>query len=120
MALPLPPGPRYLLRKLPNLLFPLAVILVISYVSPLNIPVWLLPPVCIFSFPVNFILATKWQQYRNKRDANALGAQLPPVVEHKLPGGLDLMKELQRDKQARFPGMACEANSSYIFHSACW
>lgn len=113
-----PPGVRFILAASPRAVIPPAVVLVaarIALLRGIQVSNWTIVFACILSLPVAFILSVKWQEYRNKRDAAALGAELPPTIEYKQPGGVDLIRDMRNDKEGRFPG----ASRKQVQYSKC-
>ncbi|KAI9058872.1 cytochrome P450 monooxygenase pc-3 [Trametes sanguinea] len=94
----LPPGPRYLIAQLPNVLAPPVIIYVLAYFARaqlnLNPPAWLLAVAYILSWPVALTVRVQWHDYVNRRRARALGAVMPPAIAHRWPGSLDLLRKV--------------------------
>ena len=108
MALSLPPGPRYLLRQLPSILVPPAVtyllLQLLSTQLSLRLPSYLLVLAYTLSWPIAFTLLVQWRAWKNRRDAAARGAVIPPEVEHKLPGSVDLLVRMFRNDKTMYLG----------------
>ncbi|KAM5540778.1 hypothetical protein V8D89_005422 [Ganoderma adspersum] len=99
----LPPGPRYLLRQVPQLVLP--PLLVLGFLRILSANLSSPPPLYArvlafaLSWPLASVVLVKWRAWANRRNAAAMSAVMPEEVAHKLPGSLDLlMKMFQTDK----------------------
>ena len=99
----LPPGPRYLLRQVPQLALP--PLLVLGFLRILSTNLSSPPPLYArvlafaLSWPLASVVLVQWRAWTNKRNAAAMSAVMPEEVAHKLPGSLDLlMKMFQTDK----------------------
>lgn len=103
-----PPGIRLLLSSAPRLVLPpiLAVVLlrIYQYVADTKLAFWITPVAAILSLPIAFTMSVQWLEFRDRRAAAALGAQLPPTIEYKMPGGFDLLQDMRKDNEGRFPG----------------
>ncbi|KAI0089810.1 cytochrome P450 monooxygenase pc-3 [Irpex rosettiformis] len=104
--MPLPPGIVYLTPRLPALLVPPVSVLLagrlLSRRFGVNVPTALRLVLAVLSWPLALALHTFWSKWNNKRKAANSGAIMPPKVEYKLPGGLDLVKQYVRDREDRF------------------
>ncbi len=99
----LPPGPRYLLRQIPQLAIP--PLLAFGFLRVLSTSLSSPPPLYarvlafVLSWPLAFIVLVQWRARANRRNAAARDAVMPPSVEHKLPGSIDLLiKMFETDK----------------------
>ena len=115
----LSPGVGYILREAPRLFFPPAFVVAahaaLRALSGVSLPIWLQTVACILSYPVSLALSVQWKQFRDARAAAALGAVLPPKVQTKLPGGLDLVLMQNRNVKNKFLGMSqisCDCGSN--------
>ena len=104
----LTPGQRYLLRQLPNLVAPPAVVYLAARVARDHfhhpLPAWLLFLAYVLSWPVAFTLSVQWNDLSNKARARRWGAVIPRAVEHKYPGSLDVIKGIFRSDSSRYLG----------------
>ncbi|EJF56346.1 cytochrome P450 monooxygenase pc-3 [Dichomitus squalens LYAD-421 SS1] len=91
----LPPGPRYLLRQLPSIIFPPAIahglLQLISAHLSRRPPSYLFILAYVLSWPLAFTALVQWRAWKARRDAAASGALIPQEVDHKLPGSVDLI-----------------------------
>ncbi|KAI0775623.1 cytochrome P450 [Trametes elegans] len=96
--LSLPPGPRYVIHQLPNVLVPPAVVYALACIARAYLhrspPTWLLATAYALSWPFAFTLLVQWHDLTNARKARALGAVIPPEVQHKLPGSIDVIRRI--------------------------
>ncbi|KAI0693638.1 cytochrom P450 [Cytidiella melzeri] len=102
--MPLPPGIEFLLPRLPFLLAPPVSAYLISRAigQLLDIPTTVVVVVCLWSWPLSLTLSTYWPRWCAQRRAMAAGAVMPPMVDYKMPGGLDLVRELLEDREKRY------------------
>ncbi|KAF8628113.1 hypothetical protein AX15_004090 [Amanita polypyramis BW_CC] len=100
--LSLPPGPLWIFQRLPNLVPPVILLYALRraiglYCGPLVIalPVWATVLLGIFLFPFLLALHVRWNDLRDRQEAEKLGAVLPPVLktDSPLPFGLGILKE---------------------------
>ncbi|PIL35071.1 cytochrome P450 [Ganoderma sinense ZZ0214-1] len=103
----LPPGPRYLLRQVPQLALPpllaLGILRIFSANLSSSLPLFVRALAIALSCPLASIVLVQWRVWTNKRNAAAMGAVMPEEVAHKLPGSLDLvLKMFETDKALYF------------------
>ena len=119
----LPPGPLYVLGALPKVLAPpiavVALSRVVSYGWNIDVPAWAIVLGCLLSLPTAFVLSVQWLAYSDRRNAGALGAEMAPIVEYKLPGGVDLLSAMRKDNEARFPGTFLYVCEPLVSHLGC-
>ncbi|KAK2462353.1 hypothetical protein APHAL10511_005659 [Amanita phalloides] len=89
----LPPGPAWILQRLPILFTPLVLLYLIHRAVPL--PITASVPLGIALFPLLLTLQIQWTDYQNRREAEKHGAVLPPCIklDSFLPFGLGILKE---------------------------
>jgi hypothetical protein len=81
------------------------------YSLPFKIlPTWCIASGSLLAFLVLVVLKMWLKVVRDRRKARKLGARLPPVIEAKWPGAIDVMNHFNRPKKICYPG-SC-------FHSA--
>ncbi|KAI0652994.1 cytochrome P450 monooxygenase pc-3 [Cubamyces menziesii] len=104
----LPPGPRYLVSQLPNVLTPPAIVYALTYLARerlhLSPPTWLLALAYLLSWPLAFTAFVQWHDYSNARRARAQGTVIPRAVEHKWPGSIDLLRRIFALDKTRYMG----------------
>jgi hypothetical protein len=80
-----PPGVVYLCVTLPRLLVPATGVYlgttIANHAFGIQIPWSLRITACVFSLPTAFYLSLLWTDIKNKRRADALGAELPPMMQ---------------------------------------
>jgi hypothetical protein len=99
------PGIDFLAPSLVKLSIPpILLTLAANYFGANYIPTWLVVSASIINVPL--VSATKiiWTSFSDKRAAAALGARLIPVVEGKLIGNFDVLKDLLRLSEFGYPG----------------
>ncbi|RDX44127.1 cytochrome P450 monooxygenase pc-3 [Lentinus brumalis] len=94
----LPPGPRYVIKQLPNLIVPPLTVYLLSRISRehfgVALPSWLVVVAYALSWPFALVALVHWNDFVNARRARALGAVIPREVDHKYPGSVDLLKAM--------------------------
>lgn len=115
----LPPGPRYVIKQLPNLIVPPFVVYVLSRISRehLNIalPTWLLVLAYVFSWPLALVALIQWNDFSNARRARSWGAVIPREVDHKYPGSVDLLQQMFVLDKTRY---LCGYSASFNYFTA--
>lgn len=115
----LPPGLLYVLPRIPQLLAAPAAVYVASHVARtqfgVTAPTWLLVLAYVLCWPIALTLYIQWRDYKISREAAAAGAVLPPAVEAKYLGGLDLIGRATKDFDAHIMG-ACISCFSSLHH----
>ena len=100
MRIELPPGPAFLLSRLPRALAPLLAAYAIAELGArFTAPVtpWILRSgtgralILIFALPLSAAVRIWIGELRKRREAEALGAVPPPVESGKLPGNVDIL-----------------------------
>ena len=91
-AMPLLPALLALSSILPSLLGPVVVTFVLLRVTSVVIPLPLIALLYAASIPVFFFSRSSWRRHRNRREADKLGAVLPPWVEDRSWLGFGVMK----------------------------
>ena len=108
MPTELTPGQRYLLRQLPYLAAPPAVVYLASRFAhdrlDRALPTWLLLLAYLFCWPVAFGLNIQWNDLSNAVRARRWGAVMPPTIEAKYPGGLDVISGMFRSDKSSYLG----------------
>ncbi|KAF9500217.1 cytochrome P450 [Pleurotus eryngii] len=91
-----PPIIPYALHRLPRLATPLVVVYIASKVLEIQYrilsPAWLLIILYALSLPATLTLHVNHKSWKDRRDAAALGAELPPLVHDKWMGGFGALK----------------------------
>nr|BED42917.1 cytochrome P450 monooxygenase [Trametes versicolor] len=104
----LPPGLRYTLRQLPNIIIPPAIVYASSYIAreyfQLSPPTWLLVLLTLFSWPIAFTALVQYHDYANLLRARTLGAVIPREISHKWPGSIDVLKRIFALDNVRYLG----------------
>lgn len=104
----LPPGLRYTLRQLPNILIPPAIVYASAYIAreyfQLSPPTWLLVLLTLFSWPIAFTALVQYHDYANLLRARTLGAVIPREISHKWPGSIDVLKRIFALDNVRYLG----------------
>lgn len=107
-----PPIIPYALHRLPRLATPIVVVYIASKVLEIQYriltPAWLLINLYALSLPATLTLHVNYKSWKDRRDAAALGAQLPPLVHDKWTGGFGALKL-----------MVSNFKSGYIGASGC-
>ena len=100
----IPPGVRFLAQIIPKLCtLPLVIVLAQRLLLP-SLPTWLTVLSCVSAYPLVLTIVVQYDIWRKLRKAKNLGAELPPMPDHKLPGGMDLLSEMKEAHDNRFPG----------------
>ncbi|KAI0369451.1 cytochrome P450 [Pilatotrama ljubarskyi] len=87
----LPPGPRYLIQQLPNLLIPPTVVYALTYLAREYLHI----------FPSTWLL---YHDYTNAQRARGVGALMPREIEHKWPGSIDVLQRIFASDKTRYMG----------------
>ncbi len=100
-----PPGPAYLLRLLPHVLYPAAIVYAIIDLAgrlfSVSVPPWLIVVAIILAKPTLFIANRYYQFFKNERAAAYNGAVLPPPVRESL---LSVVGKLTKSMANGYPG----------------
>ncbi|KAF9041455.1 cytochrome P450 monooxygenase pc-3 [Panaeolus papilionaceus] len=109
--MPLPPGPVYLLQRLPSLVGPPTAVIVAvkllnasEYEFPIDIPDWAISVACVLSLPITLFLKVQYKRWKIRREAAAHGAILPPEVKDKWLGGVGLLVDTLKEFKTGYPG----------------
>ncbi|KJA14651.1 hypothetical protein HYPSUDRAFT_48962 [Hypholoma sublateritium FD-334 SS-4] len=106
----LPPGPLYLLRLLPSLVVPSAVVFAILKVAErefdISLPPWVIVTALLSTHPILFIAQRYFSKYRDAKNAAANNAFLPPNVTEQWPyfAGLSMMSQMVQELKDGYPG----------------
>lgn len=106
----LPPGPLYLLRLLPSLVVPSAVVFAIMKVAErefdISLPAWVIATALLSIHPALFISQRYFSKYRDVKNAAANNAFLPPNVTEQWPyfAGLSMMSQMVQELKDGYPG----------------
>ena len=103
----IPPGIQYLFRNLLQVISPPAVVYVAAFAARsygLDIPVWLTAIAYTLSWPLALSAYIQLRDWKLAREAAAVGAVLPPPVEYKRFGGIDLIKTITEEFETRILG----------------
>jgi hypothetical protein len=88
----LTPGVRFLVPYILGLAVLCAVTKVVSYAFfDKRLRWWIVPLFLPIALIVYATLSDIWRSYRIRRKAERLGAVLPPVLKHRLPGNLEAL-----------------------------
>ena len=104
------PGIDFLAPQLLKLSIPPALLAVAgrylasTYNSP--IPTWVLASVSFLTVPVVSAVQIIWKSFKDRRDAAALGARLPPVFNGKSIGNLDILAFMRQQWDIGYPGLS--------------
>ncbi|KIL57966.1 hypothetical protein M378DRAFT_87149 [Amanita muscaria Koide BX008] len=99
----IPPGFLWLFQQIPSIVSPLLATYLfrrsIDFYLGVSLPLWATMLTGILSFPLLLALQIRWNDYKNKREAERLGAVLAPVLktDSYLPFGLGILKQNLRD-----------------------
>ncbi|KAJ6461725.1 cytochrome P450 [Mycena sanguinolenta] len=92
--MPQAPGIGYLATQLPRILAPPLLVFCAALVSSLRfgivVPTWLTILACVLSGPVVLTIVVQYRDYRNRRQAAAHGAIIPPAIPGSI-GGLNML-----------------------------
>jgi hypothetical protein len=106
MPSPLPPGIAFLAPRLPFLFAPPVLVLLVCRLAQhsfdIAVPIGALVFLVVLSWPLVFVAHNSWSQWRIQRKAAAVGAVVPAMVDHKLPGAFDLIQQFVADRKNRF------------------
>ncbi|KAH9849449.1 cytochrome P450 [Lenzites betulinus] len=104
----LPPGPRYVLRQLPNALAPPAIVYALAFIARDHFNVhpqtWVLALAYALSWPIAFTALVQYHDFANLLRARALGAVLPRAIAHKWPGSIDILQRIFALDKTRYMG----------------
>ena len=116
----LPPGLLYLAPLVPQLLAPPTVVYLASYLARNHLgvvlPAWTVVLTYVLCWPLALTVYVQWRDFKLSRDAAALGAVLPPMVETKRIGGMDLLKKNRIEADKHILGMYVPPFSFCIAH----
>ncbi|KAF8632403.1 hypothetical protein AX17_004844 [Amanita inopinata Kibby_2008] len=94
----LPPGLVWIIQRLPSLVAPLALVHLLrksvsAYIG-FTLPIWATVLAGILLLPFAFALQIQLKNYKDRRDAEKLGAVLPPVIKDESiwPFGIGILK----------------------------
>ena len=104
-----PPGLIYLSSSLPQVVLPPAFVYIVSFVVRSlyagHIPLWATALAYALSWPLAIFAYIQVRDWKMGSEAQAMGAVLPPLVESKRIGGLDLVKTISQDLETHIFGM---------------
>lgn len=110
--LPLTPGLRYLSGAALSFAVPVicgvAVQLLSNKALDILIPTWIVIFGSLVIVPAEAGIRVFLTEWRDRREAAALGAQIVPKVRGKLPGNLDVVRKVKEAWKAGYPG-ACNS-----------
>lgn len=95
----LPPGPVWIIQRLPHLLTPIILLYLLYRATNLcfgvTLPLWATFPLGILLSPLLLELQIRWSQYSDRKEAEKLGTVIPPEfkADSILPFGLGILKE---------------------------
>ena len=95
-----PPGPAFLVKILPRLVYPSVIaygcLRVLGNVWEVKIPTWVGACVVILVNPVLWTIQGVYKEIQTRDKAAAAGADLPPLVPSELPWGLSHLVALRK------------------------
>ncbi|KAG5653280.1 hypothetical protein H0H81_001344 [Sphagnurus paluster] len=108
MASNLPPGPAFLILRLPTLLFPLIAVyafnrLLYKYLA-IQLPLWTVIVSMTLSIPVFILLKASYMDFIDHRRAAACGAVIPPRIHDIWPAGIGLLIQGINNLKSGYPG----------------
>lgn len=107
--MPITPGLRFLLKKLPPLVG------LVAAVYLLGLPLWACFVSAVISPPLALIVYASWYDLKVRWDADAAGARTIPRAKGKRLGNLDIMDRVLKMWLNGYPGMSgilCLLNSA--------
>ncbi len=63
-----------------------------------------------FLYVVSLVVDVQYREFRKRRTANQLGAVLPKAVQHKYPGGVDILLHIFDSVNNRYPSRSTSAH----------
>lgn len=116
--MPIPPGIAFLVPRLPYLLAPPLAVYATGWLLKTHVDIVL--PTCtlaiayIFSWPAALILSECWYQILIARRAAAAGAVMPPTLKTEKPLGIDLVKQVMKDRDNHSNGTCSSRGFSML------
>lgn len=90
------PGVTFLLRSIPHLLVAPSVVLALDLLrrrfSNLDVPIWVLILIYLFSWPLQLLFIVQKRDFITRLEAGKRGARLPPAIEHTTLGNYETVK----------------------------
>jgi len=109
-----PPGPAYIARTLPYLLYPgLTVVGALRLLQEKHIiqdlPLWFQISFVLLAKPLEYAARTYYKRAKNVIEARKLGARVVPHLEEDWPyfGGLSVVLDQLKNFETFYVGMAC-------------
>ncbi|KII89791.1 hypothetical protein PLICRDRAFT_39961 [Plicaturopsis crispa FD-325 SS-3] len=100
----IPPGPKYLASRLPRIFLPPGATYTLLLLTWPAITIWLLVLLSLLSLPALLAFNIYWAQWRNKREANKLGAVLIPTIPNLGFGGRALLARMLQTSKSGYIG----------------
>lgn len=120
----LPPGIIFVAQNLLKFsLMPTTVYLVnyfLQHVLDVHIPKWVVILFGASILPSASLVDAFWATFNDSRNAEALGAVMPPMVKSRWPAGLDLLRRLIKYKDTDYPSQVFEDWVSQYGHVYNW
>ncbi|KAF8206094.1 cytochrome P450 [Mycena galopus ATCC 62051] len=102
--MPLPPGIVYLAKQLPRIFAPAFLVYCAKLVAQLRfgavVPLWITALACVLSGPAVLTAIVQYSDYKDRRQAAAYGAVIPPSV----PGSIGGIHMLFTNMKDMYPG----------------
>jgi hypothetical protein len=80
----------------------------------LNIPIWATALLAVASLPLYICYRVLRRDALQRREAEAMGARIAPVIKGKWPGNIDWMQKMVHNRVHGYPGMYQAA--FYVVH----
>ena len=107
----LPPGIKFLLGVLPDLIFAPIILGIVCYASSsvfgvnVQLSTWPVLLCMILSSPLWLVSKYFWDDLKKKREARAMGAIPPPTIPGKWPGKIDFLLAMFKSETTAYIGM---------------
>ncbi|KAL1747400.1 cytochrome P450 [Schizophyllum fasciatum] len=103
-----PPGLVFLVKSLPHVIYPSAVAYGLLQAFAPDAPPAAVAAALLLAHPISWFIEDTYQQWRIRRAAAALGAELAPSVPSALPRGLSHMKFMRQHMHSGEPSTSLE------------
>ena len=117
--MPSTPGVTFVLRTLPHLLVAPGVVLALDVlrrrVLDLDIPIWILIPVYLFSWPLQLFIIVQRRDILKGLETRKRGARLPPVIKHTSLGNYKVVSYFEERKANGYLGTSIKEVDTSIF-----
>ncbi|KIL67120.1 hypothetical protein M378DRAFT_23065 [Amanita muscaria Koide BX008] len=68
------------------------------------VPTWAIVTASVLAIPVSAFVSIFWKQIKDRRDAEAMGAQLVPKIQGRKLGNVDILQTMMKLSKSAYPG----------------